>query len=191
MCMPERFAFTAKYWGERAVICRAEEDRPGPIVVQEFGEFASWTEANMFARRLNEGLDLDPMEASRIIICSELLTNELMQTIGTLEDVSERPRKQGTGKYLRGQFAIAELELALTFCRLLASNPELELSAERLLRNARKALFNSMYCVVHCELAKGDAELIRERMERLAESLRGIGARTAGVDRDAERVECW
>jgi len=30
---------------------------------QEFGEFATWTQANAFATRLNAGLEIDPSEA--------------------------------------------------------------------------------------------------------------------------------
>ena len=168
----ERFAFTAKYWGQHAVVCRAVEDRPGPIVVQEFGEFDSWTQANSFARRLNEGLDLDPIEANRIVTCSELRTNELMQTIECMEGVLGRPRTRSTDKFLRVQCAIAELELALTFCRLVTRNPGR--GTERLLRNARRALFNAMHSVLHSELAEADVELITDRMGRLAEALREI-----------------
>src|SRR5271154_491803 len=111
--MSERFAFTAKYWGRRAVVCRADEDRPGPVVVQEFGQFESWTTANVFARRLNEGLDLDPVEANRIVICSELLTSELMSAVQSAAAVSDQRSGQSTEKFLRAQFALAELELGL------------------------------------------------------------------------------
>jgi len=157
------------------VVCRAVEDRPGPSVVQEFGEFDSWTQANAFARRLNEGLDLDPIEANRIVICSELRTNELMQTVERMDGVLERPRTRSTDKFLRVQFAIAELELALTFCRLVTRNPER--ATERLLRNARRALFNAMHSVLYSEIAECDAQLITDRMGRLAEALREICVR--------------
>ncbi len=46
--MQGRFAFTAKYWGAAAVVCRATEDSPGPSVQQEFGRFETWTQANAF-----------------------------------------------------------------------------------------------------------------------------------------------
>jgi hypothetical protein len=170
--MPERFAFTAKYWGRRAVVCRADEDRPGPVVVQEFGQFESWTMAYTFARRLNEGLDLDPVEANRIVTCSELLTNELMSAVQSTEAVSDQLNGKSTEKFLRAQFALAELELGLTFCRLVASNPNRP--SERLLRNARNALFNAMHSVVYSELANSHVQLITERMKSLAEALRLI-----------------
>jgi|HubBroStandDraft_6_1064221.scaffolds.fasta_scaffold450373_2 hypothetical protein len=170
--MPERFAFTAKYWGRRAVVCRADEDRPGPIVVQEFGQFESWTTANTFARRLNEGLDIDPVEANRIVICSELLTSELMRAVQSMDAASDQPRGQGADKFLRAQFQLAELELALTFCRLVASNPNRP--SDRLVRNARKALFNAMHSVVYSELADSHLQLITDRMQSLVEALQVI-----------------
>ena len=68
--MRDRFAFTAKYWGDTAVVCRSTEDRPGPIVEQEFGEFRTWTQANAFATRLNAGLEIDPGQAGKILISS-------------------------------------------------------------------------------------------------------------------------
>jgi hypothetical protein len=50
------------------------EDRPGPVVEQQFGEFKTWTQAHTFAAKLNEGLDLDPMEARQIVTSSLLAT---------------------------------------------------------------------------------------------------------------------
>jgi len=170
--MSERFAFTAKYWGHRAVVCRADEDRPGPVVVQEFGQFESWTMANVFARRLNEGLDLDPVEANRIVICSELLTSELMSAVQSAEAVSDQRSGQSTENFLRAQFALAELELGLTFCRLVASNRNRP--SDRLLRNARTALFNAMHSVLYSELAASHVKLITERMACLVEALKQI-----------------
>jgi hypothetical protein len=176
--MPERFAFTAKYWGRRAVICRADEDRPGPVVVQEFGQFESWTRAKLFARRLNEGLDIDPVEANRIVIGSELRANELMNAVQSTEAVSDERNSQNTEKFLRAQFALAELELGLTFCRLVASNPNRP--SERLLRNARNALFNAMHSVVYSELADSHVRLITARMKSLAEALELVGPQHEG-----------
>lgn len=77
--MNERFAFAAQFWGDRAVVCRAVEDRPGPVVEQQFGEFPTWTQAHDCARRLNEGLDLDPLDVRRIVTSSLLATACVIQ----------------------------------------------------------------------------------------------------------------
>ena len=57
--MPDQLAFTAKPWGNAAVVYRAMEDYPGPI--------GTWTQTRTFATRLNEGLELDPLQARQII----------------------------------------------------------------------------------------------------------------------------
>ncbi len=62
-----RLAFAADYWGDHAVVCRALENRPGPIVDQQFGIFKSWSQANSFAASLNQDLDLTPSDSRQII----------------------------------------------------------------------------------------------------------------------------
>jgi hypothetical protein len=64
---------------------------------------------------------------------------------------------------------LAELELAVTFCRIVRSAPN-ELT-NRLLRNARNALFDAMHFVCHSELPAGDLDAITERLYRLQAAL--------------------
>src|SRR5258708_2897489 len=113
--MRDRFAFTAKYWGDTAVVCRSIEDRPGPMVAQEFGEFATWTQANAFATRLNAGLEIDPSEAEQIIFSSILRASELLPTVDCPERGPFRERS------LRLQFILTELNLPMTFRRFFPS----------------------------------------------------------------------
>src|SRR5438046_2658366 len=162
--MRDRFAFTAKYWGDTAVVCRSTEDRPGPIVAQEFGEFATWTQANAFATRLNAGLETDPSEAEQIIVNSILRANELLHTADCPESVGLQ-RGPVRGRSLRLQFMLTELDLAMTFCRIVRSKPREH--ADRLLRNARTALFDAMDFVCHSDLAACELEAITERLEKL------------------------
>jgi hypothetical protein len=54
---------------------------------------------------------------------------------------------QWCGKSLRVQFMLAELDLAVTFCRLLGSKRSRH--RERMLRNAPNVLFDAMHFV--CE----------------------------------------
>ena len=51
--MDARFAFAARFWGDGAVVCRAVEDRPGPVVEQQFGEYQTWTQAQACATKLD------------------------------------------------------------------------------------------------------------------------------------------
>lgn len=94
--MQDRFAFTAAYWGEAAVVCRADEDRPGPIVDRKFGQFATWTQAHSFATRLNEGLNIPPVEARQIVTSSILCTNELFRTVEIPERAGDSPAAKCT-----------------------------------------------------------------------------------------------
>jgi hypothetical protein len=167
--MRERFAFTAQYWGDAAVVCRAVEGRLGPIVDQEFGEFATWTQANAFATRLNEGLEINPAEAGQIITSAILRTSELLRAADYPEFTCEALRRAAAGRAIRVQFVLAELQLAVTFCRIVRSKASE--NTERLLRNARNAFFSAVRYVQCTELAPCDVEAITARLVRLQEAL--------------------
>ena len=169
--MRDRFAFTAKYWGDTAVVCRSIEDRPGPMVAQEFGEFATWTQANAFATRLNAGLEIDPSEAEQIIFSSILRASELLPTIDCPESVGLQ-RGPFRERSLRLQFMLTELDLAMTFCRIVRSEPRGH--TDRLLKNARTALFDAMHFVCHADLAACELEAITERLEKLQAAFEDI-----------------
>jgi len=77
-----RLAFTAEFWGDAAVVCRAIENRAGLVVYPEFGLFDTWTHANAFAAKLNEGLELDPVEARQIITSSMLWGHFVLRSRG-------------------------------------------------------------------------------------------------------------
>src|SRR5260370_35690833 len=113
--MRDRFAFTAKYWGDTAVVCRSTEDRPGPIVEQEFGEFRTWTQANAFATRVNAGLEIDPGQAGKILISSILRANELVYAANSPECVGLQ-RGPFEGGSLRWQVMLTQLDIAMTLC---------------------------------------------------------------------------
>jgi hypothetical protein len=178
--MQNRLAFTAKYWGEKAVVCHSSEDRPGPVVDQEFGEFETWTQANNFAARLNEGLDTPPAEAEQIITSSILRTSELMYEASLPEGAAGVRRGPVTGRALRLQFMLAELELAVTFCRIVRSKPGE--NTNRLLRNARNALFDAMHFVCRSELAASELEAITGKLARLHAALEESLAECCGRD---------
>jgi hypothetical protein len=166
--MEDRFAFTARYWGDKAVVCRSSEDRPGPVVDQEFGEFETWTQANAFAGRLNEGLEIHPAESEHIIASSILRASELLRACDSLETAGSLLRGPVAGRALRLQFMLAELELAVTFCRIVRSKPSEHTG--RLLRNARNALFDAMHFVSHSQLAASELDAITERLVKLQQA---------------------
>jgi len=153
--MEPRFAFAAQFWGEGAVVCRAIEDRPGPVVEQQFGEFHSWTQAQTFAGKLNEGLDLDPLAARRIVTSSILATACVVQE--ALNSTSwESSSIEATARAAQLRCVLAELALALTMCH--SASYLSEASARRILFHAGGALQNSIHFLnVH----EGDYDQLR------------------------------
>jgi len=136
--MNGRFAFTAQFWGDRAVVCRAVEDRPGPIVEQQFGPFATWTQANAFAAKLNEGLDLDPLEVREIVTSSILSTACVVQTaLASNLSWMNSPLRLAT-RAVHMRFVLAELSLALTFCR--TARHFASENTDRLIRHVQNAV---------------------------------------------------
>ncbi|SRR5258708_6238856 len=163
--MRDRSAFTAERWGDSAVVCRSIEDRPGPIVEQEFGEFATWTQASTFAARLNAGLEIHPREAEQIITSSILRANELLRATDLPGRAGKLLHSHGVGTSLHLQLMLVEMELAVTFCHIVRSRPGEH--TDRLLRNARNTLFDAMHFVCHSDLAGCELEAITERLEKL------------------------
>jgi hypothetical protein len=76
-----RLAFTAEYWGEQTVVCRAMENFPGLVAEPEFGFFESWTEAMAFARELNAGLEISPDDVRQILTSAYLAKGEALEVV--------------------------------------------------------------------------------------------------------------
>jgi hypothetical protein len=184
--MPDRLAFTAGFWGRAAVVCRAVENRAGPVVDQQFGPFRSWTQAQVFATRLNEGLELPPCEARQIVIGAMLRTSEVLRARDAAPVRGAELRVPASATSPHVQFVLAELGLAITFCRILHSKRSGQKT--RLIRNARNALFNAMHYVVNAELAAGDLLAITAKLHGLQAALRESGSqphgRIAGIRKD-------
>jgi hypothetical protein len=167
--MQERLAFTASFWGSAAVVSRAVEGRAGPVVNQEFGQFETWTQANAFAAKLNEGLDLDPLQVHQI------LTGSILRAIDPLHAATARQCRSDAldgaiaGKSVRVQFILAELNLAVTFCRIVRSRQSPHTT--RMLRNARIALFNALDYALHSELSSTDLQEITAGCKKLHAAL--------------------
>lgn len=170
--MDARFAFTAQPWGDRAVVCRAVEDRPGPVVEQQFGQFYTWTQAQNFAAKLNEGLNLDTLEVRQIVTSSLLATARVIQEALDTQLLRADSPAVAQIRATQLRFVLAELNLALTFCRsarYLSRNPVL-----RVLLDARNALDHSMNLLMKF---RGDDPLLDEIASRAAAldaSLKGL-----------------
>lgn len=170
--MQDRLAFTAKQWGGSAVVCRALDGRSGPAVVQEFGPFITWTQANAFACRLNEGLELDHAEARQIVTGSSLLASDFLATAAPRERVSPLAFARVASRPLRVGLILAELNLAVAFCRLLHTEPKLH--SPRILRNTHNAFFNALHFLLRSDLSARELEQITAAVSALHDALQGI-----------------
>ena len=168
--MKEKLAFTACFWGKSAVVCRALGDRPGPTVEQQFGAFATWTEAQGFAERLNEGLELSPVEARKIVTSATLEKASVRQAFELSQCNCDFPVGRQAVMSNRMGFVLAELELAITFCRMVRSRPDSPLIA-RMMRNSRNALFNALHFGLISDLCDYCAETIHPQVEKLRVAL--------------------
>jgi len=184
--MELRFAFTAQYWGNGAVVCRAIEDRPGPVVEQQFGEFSTWTQALSCANKLNEGLDLDFLEVRRIVTSSLLATACVLQESLNCRRLWNAAQLETRAAQLR--FVMSEVSLALTFCR---SVPSLsDLPAHRVLLSAKTAL-------QHASLFLGFYDADDREMQEFASLTRALDAALQSLapsfqpSSSPSKGDCW
>jgi hypothetical protein len=181
-----RLAFTAEFWGDAAVVCRAIENRAGLVVYPEFGLFDTWTHANAFAAKLNEGLELDPLEARQIITSCVLATPSLLRLFLSSElATSEAPVLQAASA-LQGRLMLAELELALTFCRI-ARRGEPDRHTAKLIRNARNALYAGRNSLFRLHLRPRELEQITAKAEMLEAALRDFPSLDLSPYRNSHR----
>jgi hypothetical protein len=174
--MPARLAFTARLWGDSAVVCRAVEDRPGTVVHQEFGEFDTWTQAAAFAAKLNEGLEVAPTDALQITYGSLLACADLVSAGPSVNSMEKRPPGRVAANDAQFRFLLSELELARTFCRCAQVLPSSEFNA-RIIRNARNALFNVMHFVLRLDFCDRELDLISTALESLKAALQDVAQR--------------
>src|SRR5262249_7827302 len=149
-----RVAFTGMFTQDGAVVGRATEGLPGLVVDREFGLFATWTEANEFARRLNVGLGLSTSESQHIVIDLVLAAKQALSECGSLIQDSKRLHEQFNSGPARPQFLLAQLELGLTLCRVACACPSL--AREDLLRHARSALCNAISAMYRSQFSAAD-----------------------------------
>jgi hypothetical protein len=137
LAVAARFVFTAQFWDDYAVVCRAVENQPGTVVAQRFGLFKTWTEANAFARKLNEGLDIDPAEVRQIVSKCLLLRDYVVHSAYESRHPWSYSPVHVHNHVARLNFLRRELALALTFCETARRGLRLNYRA---FRNARATL---------------------------------------------------
>ena len=138
-----RLAFTAAYWGQQAVVCRALENRPGPAVDQEFGEFRTWTEANSFARKLNEGLDLTPEDTLQIVNSALLASPRWGFDLPNRVAAWNFSPIAAEAERLCWETMQIRLDLALTFCKVLRRRKQ-GIRSVKTIHQTRRAIDNAI-----------------------------------------------
>lgn len=168
--MPARIAFTAGLWGDAAVVCRAVEGRPGPVVDPQFGLFDTWTHANDFASSLNQGLEIDALEARQIVTSAILATSDVLRITGYPEIAYSDAPVLIAANALQVRFLQAELTLALTFCRM-ARTLGPEAGTDRILRNAHSAALLAVTSIFQLKTDQAELEEIAAKLDLLREEL--------------------
>jgi hypothetical protein len=176
-----RMAFAAEYWGNEAVICRAMEDSVGCAVVQEFGTFLSWTEANSFASRLNEGLGVTREEAREIVTGALLASNDLTQPKNRENLFRSHSPAIARAQVLHLHCIAASLQLARTYCQLSRCMYS-SVDRDPLLKKAGRFLNAALRRLPQIAVSSAEAEEVAARIARLLAELEG----SSGVD--AERT---
>lgn len=171
-----RFAFTAQYWGNGAVVCRAVEDRPGPIIESQFGEFPTWTQAMDFANKLNQGLDLNPHEVRRIVTSSVLATARVLQASLSCRGLWNTVQLATRAAHL--SFVKAETTLAINLCRSASLRSNLSSdSALRVLWIAQRAFQRASRFLRNCDADDRESHEIAARVANLGAALQALASR--------------
>jgi len=174
--MEPRFAFTAELWGDAAVVCRVIEGCAGTIVEQEFGIFATWTQAYSFARKLNEGLDIGSLDVQQIVTSAILASRAITRRGLHFDRALCFYRVHQTARSAQAQVVQEELALALTFCRsarLLSRG-----KSHHAIRFARKALLRASQFVTHFKGDSAELEPITSGAAELNATLQHLSCRS-------------
>ncbi len=171
MTLP-RFAFAADYWGDRAVVCRALENRPGPIVDQQFGIFESWSHANSFATKLNEGLDLTPSNSRQIVTSATLAASSVLRA-PVADRIWRRAPVLVAAEQLQWRSLLAQLDWAATFCKL-SEGRSPNLLNRRTIRIIQNAFDRALVLVAQRRQHNHDLEQVSIKLEVLRPWLQGI-----------------
>lgn len=175
-----RIAFAAEYWGEAAVVCCAREDQPGPVVEQQFGVFETWTHANAFANKLNQGLDISPEDARQIVTSAMLAKGELLRSEHDASLWRFRPNlKNIEDTHLRS--LLLELDAAVSICQLARLYRRVKPS-ERAMRGARHITGHANQVMRAMQIDGAALDEIHRRLDQLQIELEALPA--GARDRD-------
>jgi hypothetical protein len=167
-----RFAFAAQYWDDFAVVCRAVENCPGPVVEPQFGLFDTWTAANAFADSLNQGLDISAAEAREILSACLLRRDSLVHSLIPSSRIQKHSRVHSRNLEARRNFVRTQLKTACILCESVSLIPK---KRPRLLCDAAKTLHNANRFILMFDGDHADLIEIVQMADQLNEALRKFG----------------
>ena len=111
-------AFTAILSGKEGVVAKAVVGLPGLASDPQFATFPSFTQANEFAQRLNEGLGLTPSQARTIVTDVMVKAQALISEYDSLVQMARELRLRSRYRYRPPEleWLLTLLEVGLTFC---------------------------------------------------------------------------
>ena len=176
MAAHAQLAFTAAFARKRPILARAVIGLPGLATDQEFGPFPTFTQANEFAQRLNEGLGLSPSE-TRAIVNEAILTAQAL--IGECESLLQmarelRERRPSHHRQVELGWVLTLLELGVTYCNTACTRRFVP--KEPLLQHARQAISHAMTAMSRFEFSMGGAEQIKAGIAELQTALEECAA---------------
>src|SRR5262249_54794248 len=137
--------------------------------------FRSWTQAQNFASKLNEGLDLDSLTARCIVTSSILATACVVQEAFNFRSSWASSTIGAAARSAQLQWVLAELALALIMCR--SASYLSETSARCVLLHTRRVLNDSTHFL---RVYDGDYD-----------QLKGVAAGIVALNSAVQRLSAW
>jgi hypothetical protein len=145
----------------------------------QFGIFLTWTQANAFASHLNAGLDLTPHEVRRIVTSSFLARSIVLNAALSPKTLFWHfAPVLSMAEEIQVRFVLAQLDLAITFCRLACARQD-ERPSQRLVRNAYNTLNGVLLIASKLEPSHPSFKSISGKCRVLGKALKNVPAALA------------
>ena len=175
--MRAQVAFTAILSGKEGVVARAVVGLPGLASDPQFARFPSFTQANEFAQRLNEGLGLTPSQARTIVTDVMVKAQALISECDSLVQMARELRLRSRHRYRHPEleWVLTLLEVGVTFCNTACIRRDVR--KERFIQNARKALSNAMTTMGKFDFSINGVDEIKAGIDGLQNALEECNAK--------------
>lgn len=173
--MGSQVAFTAILSGNEGIVAKAVVGLPGLASDPEFATFPSFTQANEFAQRLNEGLGLTPSQARTIVTDVMVKAQALISECDSLVQMARELRSRHSYRHPELEWVLTLLEIGVTFCNTACIRRDVR--KERSIQNARKALSNAMTTMGKFDFSIHSVDEIKAGIDGLQNALEECNAK--------------